>query len=49
MLASWWSKGRPVVTWLRQGHTCVLSGGRGVSFGALQKLAGWRAHGEIPF
>jgi anti-sigma factor RsiW len=49
MLAGSWSGGRPVVTWLRLGHTCVLSGGRGVSFGALLKLAGWRAHGEIPF
>jgi hypothetical protein len=49
MLASMWSHGRPVVTWLRQGHTCVLSGGRGVSFSALTRLAGWRSHGEIPF
>jgi hypothetical protein len=43
------SGGRPVVTWLRRGHTCVLSGGQGVSLGALLKLAGWRSHGQIPF
>jgi hypothetical protein len=49
MLASSWTHGRPVVTWLRQGHTCVLSGGRGVSLAALLKLAGWRGHGLIPY
>lgn len=49
VLAGSWSAGRPVVTWLRRGHTCVLSGGPGVSFGALMQLAGWRSHGEIPF
>ena len=49
VLAGSWSGGRPVVTWLRRGHTCVLSGGPGVSFAALTRLAGWRSHGEIPF
>jgi hypothetical protein len=49
VLAASWSAGRPVVTWLRRGHTCVLSGARGMSFGALIQLAGWRSHGEIPF
>ncbi|HSC03153.1 MAG TPA: hypothetical protein VLC49_07530 [Solirubrobacteraceae bacterium] len=49
VLAESWSRGRPVVTWLRQGHTCVLSGDRGVPLGALAKLAGWRSHGELPF
>jgi len=49
MLAGSWSGGRPVVTWLREGHTCVLSGGRNVPFDALLKLAGWRSHGELPF
>jgi len=49
LLADSWSGGRRVVTWLRQGHTCVLSGGRGLSLGALLKLAGWRSHGELPF
>jgi hypothetical protein len=49
VLADTWSGGRPVVTWLRLGHTCVLSGGPGVSFRALTRLAGWRSHGELPF
>jgi hypothetical protein len=49
LLADSWSGGRRIVTWLRQGHTCVLSGGRGVPLGALLKLAGWRSHGELPF
>lgn len=34
--------GRLVVTWRRQGHTCVLSG-VGVNADALQHLAAWRA------
>jgi hypothetical protein len=49
VLAGSWSAGRPVVTWLRLGHTCVLSGGRGVPLAALTQLAGWRDHGELPF
>ena len=49
LLAGSMSGGRPVVTWLRRGHTCVLSGGRGVSLGALLQLAGWRSRGRIPF
>jgi hypothetical protein len=40
--------GRQVVTWLRLGHTCVLSG-RGVPVAALAKLAAWRGHGRIPY
>lgn len=40
--------GRRVVTWLRRGHTCVLSG-RGVPLHALIALAGWRGSGRIPF
>ncbi len=36
--------GHPVVTWVREGHTCVLTG-RGVSVSALLALAAWR-HGE---
>jgi hypothetical protein len=36
--------GRFVVTWRRDGHTCVLSG-KGVSPGQLQKLAAWTAPG----
>lgn len=38
------SAGRTVVTWVRRGHTCVLSG-RGVPQGALQSLAAWH-HGD---
>jgi hypothetical protein len=34
--------GRLVVTWRRAGDTCVLSGS-GVTVGALQKLAAWKA------
>jgi hypothetical protein len=49
VLTGSWSGARPVVTWLRRGHTCVLSGGRGVSLTALTQLAGWRSHGRIPF
>jgi len=49
ILAGSWSRGRPVVTWLRLGHTCVLSGGPGVPLSALLKLAGWRSHGELPY
>ena len=37
-----------VVTWLRRGHTCVLSG-RGVPIQALLKLAVWRGSGRIPY
>jgi anti-sigma factor RsiW len=40
--------GQRVVTWLRRGHTCVLSG-RDVPLRALLALAAWRAHGRIPF
>jgi hypothetical protein len=48
MLAISTTGGRRVVTWLRQGHTCVLSG-RGVPMNALVKLAAWRGHGRIPY
>jgi hypothetical protein len=37
---------RIVVTWLRDGHTCVLSGA-GVGRDVLLDLAGWRAKGAI--
>jgi hypothetical protein len=40
--------GRTVVTWLRQGHTCVLSA-RDVPLDALVKLATWRGQGRIPY
>jgi hypothetical protein len=42
------AKGRTVVTWRRQDHTCVLSG-TGVPSGELLTLAGWHAKGEVKF
>jgi hypothetical protein len=33
---------RTVLTWRRDGHTCVLSAGPGVSVGTLLKLADWK-------
>jgi hypothetical protein len=36
--------GAPVVTWLRDGHLCVVSG-RGVSGATLLRLASWTDHG----
>jgi hypothetical protein len=36
---------RTVLTWRRDGHTCVLSAGPGVSVGTLLKLAAWRPSG----
>ncbi len=38
--------GRPVATWERRGHTCVLSG---VGPTKLAKLAGWKGNGTVPF
>ena len=38
---------RLIVTWLRRGHTCVLSG-VDVPLDALTALAAWRSHGERP-
>ena len=40
--------GRWVVTWLRHGHTCVMSGS-GVPLGALTVLATWRGNDRIPY
>jgi hypothetical protein len=42
------SDGRPVVTWLRDGHTCVLSG-EGVDEDTLAKLAVWKGGGAVSF
>jgi hypothetical protein len=42
------ARGQRVVSWLRRGHTCVLSG-RDVPLSALVELAAWRAHGQIPY
>jgi anti-sigma factor RsiW len=39
--------GRRVVTWQRDGHTCVLSGG--VPRATLAKLAAWNGKGTVPF
>ena len=40
--------GRPVVTWRRKGHTCVLSGA-GLSREEMLSLASWKAGGKIPY
>jgi len=39
---------RLIVTWLRRGHTCVLSG-TDVPLVTLLELAGWRSHGALPY
>jgi len=39
---------RVIVTWLRRGHTCVLSG-TDVPLGTLLELAAWRSHGALPY
>jgi hypothetical protein len=41
-------QGRRIVTWLRDGRTCVLSGS-GVSDAQLLKLASWKGDGAVPF
>lgn len=46
---SFWMGDRLVVTWLRDGHTCVLSGSSGVRLDALTKLADWRDGGELRY
>ena len=38
--------GRTVVTWRRDGHTCVISG-PGVSATDLQRLAAWSEPGRL--
>jgi hypothetical protein len=40
--------GRNVVTWLRDGRTCVLSAG-GVELETLLELAAWKGNGSVPF
>ena len=40
--------GREVVTWLRGGQTCVLSG-EGVSEATLLELAAWKGMGAVKF
>jgi anti-sigma factor RsiW len=39
--------GRPVVTWERQGKTCILTGS--AEPGVLAKLAAWKGKGAVPF
>jgi anti-sigma factor RsiW len=39
---------RTVVTWLRDGHTCVLSG-EGTQAGTLLDLAAWKGQGAVRF
>ena len=39
---------RSIVTWLRKGHTCILSGS-GVEPATLLELASWTGRGTIPF
>jgi hypothetical protein len=41
-------QGRRIVTWWRNGRTCVLSGS-GVSDAELLKLASWKGDGAVPF
>jgi hypothetical protein len=38
--------GRTVVTWRRDGHTCVISG-PGLSASDLQRLAAWSSPAEL--
>jgi hypothetical protein len=47
-LRSFTQDGRTVVTWLRQGHTCVLSG-EGVDARTLIELAAWKGQGAVSF
>ena len=42
------SDGEPAVTWLRGGHTCVLTGS-GVSEDELLELAAWQGEGAVQF
>lgn len=41
--------GRRVVTWLRDGHTCVLSGAPRVGDKTLLRLAAWRGGGALKY
>ena len=42
-------KGRRVVTWERDGHTCVLSAPLAVPEQKLLDLAAWQGGGDVPF
>jgi hypothetical protein len=41
-------RGNTVLTWVRRGHSCILSGVN-VSRAHLLKLAGWKDAGELPY
>ena len=41
-------RGQAVVTWLREGRTCVISG-KGVSAKDLREVASWKGDGGVPF
>ena len=41
--------GRRIVTWTRNGHTCVLSAPVAVPQDKLLQLAAWKGHGDVPF
>jgi anti-sigma factor RsiW len=47
-LASLSDGGQEIVTWWRDGHSCVLSG-KGVSEKELLELASWKGDGAVPF
>ena len=42
-------KGRRIVTWTRDGHTCVLSAPVSVPESKLLQLAAWNGKGGVPF
>ena len=42
-------KGRRIVTWTRDGHTCVLSAPVAVPEGKLLELAAWKGKGNVSF
>jgi hypothetical protein len=43
------NEGRRIVTWTRNGHTCVLSAPRAVPEDKLLELAAWKGKGNVPF
>jgi hypothetical protein len=47
-LAAFSDGGQQIVTWWRDGHSCVLSG-KGVSEEELKELASWKGDGAVPF
>jgi hypothetical protein len=43
------NEGRRIVTWTRNGHTCVLSAPLAVPEDKLLELAAWKGKGNVPF